>query len=382
MFFRRKTQAKSLSKLRLTRLLLVVTAMAFAFPLGQAQMSQSQKRAVDDLLSSYLARHRVPGLSVAIIANGEVLYTQGYGFADVENSVPASADTVYRLASVSKPITATAAMELVERKKLDLDAPIQNYCPAFPRKQWTITTRQLLSHESGIRDYNNDQETLNTRHYSSIKEALSQFQNDPLQFEPATKMQYSSYGYVVLGCVLEGAAGSTYAQYMQRAIFGPAGMDHTLLDDVFAIVPHRARGYQITTDGVLQNSVFVDVSNKPPGSGLNSSARDMGAFVASLYSGHLVSPRTLTEMMSPVDTRDGKPTIYGLGFYTGGPVGRYRDLLEVGHGGDQQGFSCALELLPEKRFGVVLLSNLEDHHTSLDFIDLSHKIYDIVSPDQ
>jgi CubicO group peptidase (beta-lactamase class C family) len=344
-----------------------------------AQLTSSQTKAVDALVRSYISEHHVPGLSIAVVQDGRVVLTQGYGLADIENNVQASADTVYRIASLSKSITALAVMKLVETGKIDLDAPIQKYCPAFLQKPWPITTRELLSHQSGIRDFRNDEETINTRHYTSINQALTQFAGDPLDFEPGTKMHYTSYGYIVLGCVIEDASGTTYNRYMREAVFGPAQMPATRLDDVFAIIQHRAHGYSISAKGELQNAVFVDVSNKPPGSGINSTARDMGNFVTGLYSAKLVTKSTLEQMLTPAKTRDGKATIYGLGFFLGGPIGSYRGIREAGHGGDQQGFSSILYLLPEKQFGVVILSNLEGQNISMDFIGLSRKIYDMVS---
>ena len=336
-------------------------------------------QAIGTLVNSYISQHHVPGLSIAVIDRGRVILTQGYGLADVENNVPASADTVYRIASISKPLTATAAMKLVESGKLNLDAPIRKYCPDFPQKPRPITTRELLSHQSGIRDYRNEEESINTRHYTSIKEALAQFANDPVEFEPGTRMQYTTYGYVVLGCVIEGASGVSYDRYMREAILDPAQMPATRLDDVFAVIPHRARGYRVSAGGELQNAAFVDVSNKSPGGGINASTQDLGNFVAALYSGKLVAKPTLDQMLTPSTTRDGKPTIYGLGFFLGGPISKYRGLQEAGHGGNQQGVSSLLYLLPERHFGVVVLSNLEGQQTSLDFIDLSRKVYDIVS---
>ncbi|HEX5432907.1 MAG TPA: serine hydrolase domain-containing protein [Candidatus Angelobacter sp.] len=364
---------------RISASMLVVLAMlgtaGFCVP-AIAQLPPSQALAIDTLARTYLADHHVPGISIAVIDHGNVLTLRAYGLADIENNVPATPDTVYRIASLSKPITATATMKLVVERKLDLDLPVQKYCPSFPSKKWPITTRELLSHQSGIRDYRNVQETVNTRHFSSISEALTQFENDPLQFEPGTKMQYTSYGYIVVGCVIEGASRASYADYMQRAIFDPAGMHATRLDDVFAILPHRARGYSLTADGKLQNAIFVDASNKPPGSGINSSARDMGAFVAALYSGKLVSKSALDEMLTPSETRDGKSTIYGLGFFRGGPISSYHGLQEAGHPGDQQGFSSVLYLLPQREFGVVILANLE---SSPDLLNLARRIYDIIS---
>ena len=367
-----------LNRRALARLLLIATSILLSQP-ALAQISDSQKQAIHTLAQWYVAEHRIPGLSLAVVADGAAVLTEGFGQADVENNVPATADTVYRIASVSKSVTAAGAMKLVEAGKLDLDAPIQKYCPAFPKKQWTITTRQVLEHQSGIRDYRNDAETVNTRHYASINEALGQFSSDPLEFEPGTKMQYTSYGYIVLGCVIEGASGESYDSYMQQAIFGPARMPSTRLDDVFAIIPHRAHGYTLNPSGHLENDVFVDVSNKPPGSGINSTASDMGNFVAALYSQQLISRTSLRQMLTPAKTRDGKDTIYGIGFFIGGPLGNYRGVAEAGHGGDQQGFSSTLYLLPDKKFGVVVLMNLEVKDTSLKMIDLSRKIYDICS---
>ncbi|HEY1938995.1 MAG TPA: serine hydrolase domain-containing protein [Candidatus Angelobacter sp.] len=358
---------------------LLLFALLLHCPASVAQLTPSRTKAVDALMTFYASEHHVPGLSITVVQNGRVVMTEGYGLADIENNVKASAETVYRIASLSKSITAAAVMKLVEVGKIDLDVPIQKYCPAFPQKPWPITTQELLSHQSGIRDYRNDEETVNTRHYTSINEALAQFANDPLEFEPRTKMHYTSYGYIVLGCVIEGASGTTYDQYMREAVFAPAQMTVTRLDDVFAIIPHRARGYSLSRNGELQNAVFVDISNKPPGSGINSTARDMGNFVTALYSAKLVTKSTLEQMLTPARTRDGKETIYGLGFFLGGPIGAYKGLKEAGHGGDQQGFSAILYLVPEKQFGVVILSNMEAPNISMDYIGLSRKIYDIVS---
>src|SRR5271167_2042389 len=156
-------------------------------PPAATQRASQQAPAINGFVTSYVSDHHVPGLSVAVVDRGRVIFTQGYGLADVENSVPATAGTIYRIASISKSITATAAMKLVEGGKLDLDIPIQTYCPDFPKKPWPITARELLSHQSGIRDYRNEEESVNTRHYRNIKEALTQFATDPLEFEPGTK---------------------------------------------------------------------------------------------------------------------------------------------------------------------------------------------------
>ena len=336
---------------------------------------------VDRLAAKEMASLHEPSLAISIVNDGQIIFAKGYGVCDVENNVPATADTVYRIASLSKPLSATAAMRLVEERRLDLDEPVQKYCPAFPTKQQPITVRDVLTHQSGIRHYKNDDESINTRHYTSINEALTQdFSKDPLLFEPGTKFSYTSYGYIVLGCIMEGASGMSYTTYMQQNIFAPAGMASTRLDDVFAIIPHRARGYSIDNDGNLQNAILLDISNKPPGSGINSTARDLGLFMVALYSGKLVTPSTWDQMITPAKTRDGKPTIYGYGWFVGGPLSSYQGLREVGHGGDVQGFANVLYAIPEKRFAVVVLSNGENEKASIEYIALARKIYDVVAP--
>ena len=153
-----------------------------------------------------MTRLGIPGLSAAVVTERRLRWSSAYGMADLENFVPATTETVYRLASVTKPITATAVLQLVEAGKVDLDAPIQRYVPAFPEKQWPVTVRHLLSHQAGIRNWT-DEEFHNTRHFASIAESLAVFKDDPLLFEPGTRTQYTSLGYNLMGAVVEGVSG-------------------------------------------------------------------------------------------------------------------------------------------------------------------------------
>src|SRR6266576_695609 len=214
-------------------------------------------------ITALMSSKHIPGLSIAIVSDNQLRWQSGYGMADLENSVPAKAATVYRIASVTKPITAVAVMQLVERGKLDLDAPIQKYVPTFPTKPWPITTRQLLGHLSGIRNYKGN-ENDSTRFYSSLTEALSIFKDDPLDFEPSTTFSYTTYGYTLLGTVIEGASGMSYIDYMRENVFKPAKMSHTQADNVYDIILNRARGYHPKVygkfDGNLRNAALADTS--------------------------------------------------------------------------------------------------------------------------
>jgi len=215
-----------------------------------AGLAPAAVHAVEAAIAGTMSAERIPGLSVAVMTGSELRFAAGFGQADLENAVPATADTVYRLASVSKPITAVAALQLAEQGKLDLDAPVQKYVPSFPLKPWPITTRALLGHLSGIRHYA-EGEFESTRHYNTLADALAIFQDDPLAQEPGTKYLYSTYGFTLAGVVIEAAAGTTYAEYVRKSIFEPAGMAAARVDDVFEIIPHRAQGYQKGAGGTL-----------------------------------------------------------------------------------------------------------------------------------
>ena len=195
---------------------------------------------------------------------------QGFGMADMENFVPATPQTLFRLASVSKPLTATATLELWEAGKLDLDAPVQRYCAAFPTKPWPVTTREVLGHLGGIRHYRSDSDTdaevSNTRHFTDpIAGGLSFFATDTLVAKPMARFNYSTQGYTVVGCVMQGASGKAYANYMRQHVFGPAGMPHTVVDDRYAIVPLRTRFYHWDGTGHVVNADLLDASYKLPG---------------------------------------------------------------------------------------------------------------------
>ena len=137
-----------------------------------------------------MSRLGIPGLSLAVAEAGQVRHEAGFGFADVENEVPARPETVYRLASVSKPMTAVAVMKLAQDGRLDLDAPVTRYCPEFPEKPWPVTSRQLLCHQGGVRWYRPDEQPM-TRRFTSLAEGLALFADDPLAFEPGTKVLYT-----------------------------------------------------------------------------------------------------------------------------------------------------------------------------------------------
>lgn len=323
---------------------------------GGAALPAPTAARIDSAITALMARERIPGLSVAVVTDNRLTWERGYGFADLENFVPATAATVYRLASVSKPITAVAVMQLAERGKLDLDAPIQRYVPSFPKKRYPVTARALLSHLAGVRHYKGD-EFESTREYPSLTAALAMFKDDSLEHPPGARMTYTTHGYTLLGAAVEGAAGADYLDYLRANVFAPAGITAMRDDEVAALIPHRARGYARDSTGALRNAGLANTSYKIPGGGLVSTAGDVARFAAAAQDGRLVRPATFAQMTTSARTSDGKDIGYGLGWSVGGianaPPGA------VWHTGAQQGTSSIVYMLSRERTAVVILTNLE-----------------------
>jgi serine beta-lactamase-like protein LACTB len=325
-----------------------------------AELTAAQGDAVARLVTAFMAKHGVPGLSVAIVVDGRLAWSSGYGVADVENAVPAKATTAYRSASIGKPMTATAAMQLAQDGRLDLNADIRDYCPAFPEKPWRITSLHLLGHRSGIRHYggpHDDEEQYSTIHYGSVAEALAPFKGDPLLFEPGTRFLYSTYGFDVLGCVIEGAARASFLEYMRTRVWGPAGMDATRDDDPSALVPNRANGY-VRSSGELRRARMADVSNRLPAGGYLTTAIDLARFAEAVLAGRLVTRETFERMTTPARLPDGETVPYGLGWHV--ETEPWHEDTWIAHGGSSPGASGILALMPRHRFAVAVLTNLEN----------------------
>jgi len=326
----------------------------------ESKLAPEKRTQIEAAVSAFMSSTHVPGVSVAVVENGEYEWGSGFGLADMENNAPASEHTLYRLASISKSLTATAAMQLWERGKLDLDAPVQKYCPSFPQKPWPITTRQAIGHLSGIRHYKSesqdDPEVGNTKHFENpVQGGLDFFKNDALLSEPGKQFHYSTHGYTLVGCVIEGASVEKYVDVVRQNVFAPARMEQTQVDDRFAIIPYRTRFYQKTESGKVQNADFLDSSYKIPGGGWLSSAEDMARFEVAILNDKLVRRATRDLMWTALRPSDGSKDEYGLGWGNGNEDA----IASVGHTGGQQGTSTAFSIAPAQRAGVVVLTNME-----------------------
>ena len=317
-----------------------------------AELPTEVRADLDARIAAFMEKSKTPGLSAAFVVDHELLYERGYGLADIENNVPATPDTVYRLASISKMLTAVGAMQLVEAGSLDLAAPVQQYVPGFPEKQAPITCELLLKHQSGIRHYKGD-EVRSAKAYPHVSDSFAVFQDDPLLFNPGEKFSYTTYGFNLVGAVIEGASGEDYVDYMLEHVCRPAGMVNIRPDSPAKIIPHRAAGYR-KSGPVLVNDIAVDISNKIPGGGWCATPGELARFAIALCQGKLVSAESLEQMWTPQKTAGGEQTNVGYGCFIDALDG---DRL-ISHSGGQPKVSTFLVFSPSKKTAVALMCNL------------------------
>jgi CubicO group peptidase (beta-lactamase class C family) len=327
----------------------------FALLLAASAFAQDARvRAFEQFAEEAMKAQQMPGLSVAVM-HGDFRWSRGFGFADVENEVPARADSSYRMASVTKPMTAVGVLKLVDEGKIDLDAEVQTYVPYFPRKAQKITIRQLLAHQGGISHYRDYEKEGHIREPKSTREAIAIFADFDLVAEPGTAYRYSSYGYNLLGAAIETASGKSYGEYMAENVWKPLGMAATRMDDPRAMIPHRVTGY-VLEDGKLRRSEYVDVSSRFGGGGTRSTVEDMIRFVEGLANGKVLKAETRELAWTAQPTRDRRYTNYGLGFGSVTFGGRWG----IEHSGAQQETRTNVLYLPREKFAIALASNFEN----------------------
>lgn len=317
-------------------------------------------RALDSIEAVLPARMRqlgIPGAAVTVIRDGRVTVNRGFGLADVELQVYADSATRFRVGSVIKMVTGLAVALLVEEGRLDLDAEVQRYVPSFPRKPWPVTVRQVVGHQAGIRHYKAG-EFENQRPYPTLLDGLTMFEDDSLLFEPGTAFGYSSYGYNLLGAVIEGASGVPYLQFVRERVLGPLGLANTVPDFPDSIIPHRTAFYSgPDSAGPLRNAPYVDNSYKWPSGGYLSTTGDLARLGQAMLEGRLLAPATWTLVLTPMRTRGGTDTGYGIGWQTGrDQAGRRRYF----HTGGSMGGVSILAVYPDQRLVVAIAVNSDN----------------------
>lgn len=337
--------------------LLIVSLIAFAAPpQNQYAGTISLGRAA---VKSFIDVSRATGISVAVGIEGKLVWSEGFGNADIENQVPVTNRTRFRLGSVSKVLTAAAVARLYQEGKLDLDAPVQQYVPSFPDKGAPITPHQLAGHLGGIRHYEAKDyaqgHNIDFEHYDTILDSLKIFKDDPLLAKPGTRYLYSTFGYTLLSQIVEVVASQNFLAYMGTSVFQPLGLADTSPDYPDRIIPGRSRFYERRPDGQIGNAPYVDSSYKWAGGGFLSTAEDLVRFgTAHLHPGFF-KPETLDLLFTSLRTSDGKETGVGLAWRIGKDEQGRRI---VHHSGAINGGRTVLLMYPDSGLVIAFVSNM------------------------
>ena len=325
---------------------------------------------VDEYIKFEQDLGRIPGVSLAVVRNGQVILAKAYGLANVEHQVPVKPETIFQSGSVGKQFTATAIMMLVEDGKLSLEDRINKYFPEAPAAWQNITVRHLLTHTAGTTDYPND---FDFRKDYTEDELLKRAEGIPLAFQPGEKWSYSNLGFVILGILIHKVSGQFYGDFLQERIFKPLGMNTARIISEQDIVPNRSSGY-VLVNGELKNQGWVSPSlNTTADGALYLTVYDMAKWDAALYGERLLKKTSLENMWTPVKLNNGKTEGYGFGW----GVNEVHQHRIIEHGGSWQGFKSHIARYPDDKLTVIVFANLAQSNPTR----MAHNVAGLYEPE-
>ena len=314
-------------------------------------MTTDDVQAVDSLFAAYTGG-AVPGASVVVVRNGQVVVRRAYGMADLERRIAATPETDYRLASVSKQFTAMAIMLLAKDGKVRYDQPIRDFLAELPPATQAVTVRHLLNHTSGIWDYEALIPESRTAQLNDDDVLTLVASKDSLSTAPGTAYCYSNSGYVLLGMIVARVSGLSYPEFLRRRIFAPIGMRSSVAHvEGIDTVPHRAYGYSPRSGSFVQTDQSVTSATLGDG-GIYSNVDDLVLWDRALSSETLIDRASLVQATTP-PMLPGGPSEYGFGWF----VDRYRGEKRWRHTGETSGFRNAIMRFPERKLTIVILTN-------------------------
>lgn len=344
--------------IRLSFLLLI---LLFSFK----AKSQSDQVSIQALLDKEVANKCVKGAAAAYSIDGKTINQYVSGFSNEEENEMFNADTKVRMGSIAKTMTALAIMQLVESGRLDLDASIQTYIPDYPHNSETkITTRQLLSHTSGIGGYKDSKESNTKVEYETLYSALNLFKNRELLFEPGTRFSYTTYGYTVLGVIIENISGMSFEAFMRKNIWDKANMNDTGVDKFNVRMEneselyHRKKGKR-----KAKLSAENNLSNRIPAGGFYTTLNDMLKFGNAVLNNSFITKNTF-DIMTQHHSLEKVNNSYGFGWFLYGQKPSVGDI--IGHPGAQIGCTSFLFIHPKSKVVTIILSNTSRAQSAVD----------------
>lgn len=320
---------------------------------------------VDAYVRGEMQREQIPGLALGVYRDGKIVKAEGYGIANLEWDVPVKADTIFQSGSVGKQFAATAVMMLVEEGKVGLDDPVQKYFPDAPETWKDIKIRNLLSHTSGLGEYESGPRTkpdgpFYLRLDMTEDELYKKIAAMPMDFKPGEDWSYRNTNYVLLGIMIHRVTGKFYGDYLQERIFHPLGMTSTRIISDRDIIPHRAAGYELVK-GELKNQDWVSPTFNSTADGtLYFTVLDLEKWDAALYTEKLLKRSSLDQMWTVMKLNNGKPNKANYGFAW--EINQINGHKVIEHGGAWQGFTCDISRYVDDKLTVVVLTNLDSGH--------------------
>ena len=319
-----------------------------------------------------LNEQNLPGLSVAVAAGSEIVWAEGFGWADLESQAPVTPKTRFRIGTASKVFTSAALGLLMEGDRLKLDAEIQTYVPEFPKKEWPVTVRQLMGHLAGVRNDGGDESPLYSQHCERTVEGIRSFADSSLLFEPGTQYRYSSYGWILLSAAVEAAADEPFLTFMRTQVFKPLAMDDTVADSATEPMPDRATPYfpRFAADPRYGLHLMrpINYSCYSGASAFLSTPSDLARFAMAIQSGlrqgsgaqgTLLQPATVQLLQTSQRLPSGEETGYGLGWDLENVTLEGQATRMVGHDGESLGGMVAsLMTFPDRGLVVAVMSNI------------------------
>jgi len=311
--------------------------------------------AAERIFETFVQDYAVNGMQLTVSHKGKIAFSRAYGFSDAEQRIPATSNTRFRIGSISKSLTSAALVKLVSEGKLDIDVPIERYVPSYPKKKYSVTTRHLATHLSGIRHYDdkNPADLVRFEHYPSATAATSIFVNDTLLFEPGSRYLYSSLGWNLIGAVIESVTGEPYLKYMSRNIWRPLKMAHTCGDDSDSVIADVSKLYSPTGEALPRD----DVSYKYPSGGLLSTAEDLVKYANELLHPKILNAKAVSGLFETHHTTGGENINYGLGWNISKDRNGHRMWF---HAGNLPGGSAYLVIYPDDDLILAFLANTQE----------------------
>jgi len=326
---------------------------------------------IDEYIRQEMKKQKIPGLSLGIIENSQLIYGRGYGYANVEHQVPVKLETIFQSGSMGKQFTALAIMILVEREEIDLDTPLKEYIDDLPKKWKNITVRHLLTHTSGLGDYPDEVDY--TQEYTE-EEMFEIIKKTSLEFQPGEQYSYSNLGYMTLGVLIQAITGEFYGDFLHANVFEPLGMKTARIISESDIVMNRAAGYQLEDDQIKNQEWVSQSLNQFADGALYLSINDMVNYEKAFNTNQILKNRnSFDEMWGSFTLNDGTISSYGFGWSLDKTINGKR---VVHHGGTWQGFESFIIRVLSARFTVVIFANLYE----ADVEQIAYHVLELCNP--